>query len=158
MYNFKKIFSYLVVAALIAALSISCKSNEEPEVNRLHSNHPPTGTYEGSFTIFDGSSYQSVTATATVTSGDTCNIKGTAYNTTNSIDAKHYDITITKWYDSYGSTNIGSFVLGNLGEATINSPTGTTRFNVNFNNNNQINLGFTLEGKDYSAVNMTRKQ
>ena len=154
----QKFLTYVVVGALVAALSISCKSNEEPPKDNTHSNHPPTGTYEGSFTIFDGSSYQSVTATAIVTSGDTCNINGTAYNTTNSIDAKPYDITITKWYDSYGSTNIGSFVLGNLGEATINSPTGTTRFSAYFNNNNQINLGFTLEGKDYSAINMTRKQ
>ncbi|WP_432632449.1 hypothetical protein [Brachyspira sp.] len=30
MYNFKKIFTYLVVGALVMALSISCKSNEAP--------------------------------------------------------------------------------------------------------------------------------
>ncbi|WP_432632458.1 hypothetical protein [Brachyspira sp.] len=31
MSNIKKIFTYLVVGALVMALSISCKSNEEPE-------------------------------------------------------------------------------------------------------------------------------
>ena len=72
MHNFKKLFTYMVVGALVMALSISCKSNEEPEVNRLHSNHPPSGTYKGS------------TATATVTtSGGTCNIKGTALSDSN---------------------------------------------------------------------------
>ena len=30
MYNFKKLFTYLVVGALVIALSISCKSNEDP--------------------------------------------------------------------------------------------------------------------------------
>ena len=54
MYNFKKLFTYMVVGALVMALSISCKSNEEPKDN-THSNHPPSGTYKGS------------TATATVT-------------------------------------------------------------------------------------------
>ena len=31
MHNFKKNFSYVIVAALVAALSISCKSNENPD-------------------------------------------------------------------------------------------------------------------------------
>ena len=35
MYNFKKLFTYMVVGALVAALSISCKSNEEPSTPEL---------------------------------------------------------------------------------------------------------------------------
>ena len=34
MKNIKKIFSYVVVAALVAVLSISCKSNEEPSSDK----------------------------------------------------------------------------------------------------------------------------
>ena len=48
MLNIKTIFSYVVVAALVAALFISCKSNEEPKDN-THSNHPPSGEYKGTF-------------------------------------------------------------------------------------------------------------
>ena len=42
----KKLFTYMVVGALVMALSISCKSNEEPTVTRTHSNHPPAGNYK----------------------------------------------------------------------------------------------------------------
>ena len=35
MNNFQKIFTYMVVGALVAALSISCKSNEEPSTPEL---------------------------------------------------------------------------------------------------------------------------
>ena len=41
MYNFKKLFTYMVVGALVMALSISCKSNEVPqETGSTSSNHP----------------------------------------------------------------------------------------------------------------------
>ena len=86
----KKLFTYMVVGALVMALSISCKSNEEPEVNRLHSNHPPSGTYKGTV--------GSTTTTAIVTtSGGTCNIKGKASDSGNT-KQQDYDVTITKWY------------------------------------------------------------
>jgi hypothetical protein len=98
MYNFKKLFTYMVVGALVMALSISCKSNEEPTDN-THSNHPTSGTYKGS------------TATAIVTtSGGTCNIKGTALSDSN--QSLQYDITITKWYADAGSTDSGNVLLG----------------------------------------------
>ena len=68
MHNFKKLFTYMVVGALVMALSISCKSNEEPKDN-THSNHPPSGTYKGTV--------GSITTTAIVTtSGALVILKG----------------------------------------------------------------------------------
>ena len=149
MWNIKTIFSYVVVAALVAALSISCKSNEEPKDN-THSNHPPSGTYKGTVSP-DGDSSQTVESTITVTtSGDTCNIKGSAFY--NASDTKSYEITITKWF---GSTSSGYVLLENgqnySGQATITSPTGTTRFFVDHDAAYNISVSFTLDGKNYQA-------
>ena len=145
-FKIKNIFSYVVVAALVAALSISCKSNEEPKDN-THSNHPPSGTYKGTVS--------SVSPTAIVTtSGGDCNIKGTAYNPNDVNDYKEYDITITKWYGE--SSSISGYVLlengqNYTGQATITSPTGTTRFFVEHDAAYNISVSFTLDGKNYQA-------
>ena len=152
MKNIKKIFTYMVVGALVIALSISCKSNEEPTDN-THSNHPPAGTYQGV--------YGSITITATVTvSGSACNIKGTAYKSgdTSGSDNKQYDITITKWSAKAGSTDSGYFSLAlSAGEATIAAPTGYTLFSVDYNNGNTIRVGFRVDGTGYSTYDMTRQ-
>ena len=150
----KKLFTYMVVGALVMALSISCKSNEEPKDN-THSNHPPAGTYK----MVYGSS---LTITATVTtSGSACNIKGTAYkngDTSGSVN-KQYDITITKWYAEAGSTDSGNVLLGDYpsGEATVAAPTGYTSFTVQYYNGNTINVGFQVDGTWYSTYDMVRQ-
>ena len=137
----------MVVGALVMALSISCKSNEEPKDN-THSNHPLSGTYKGS------------TATVT-TSGGTCNIVGTAYKdgNTSGSDNKQYDITITKWYADAGSTDSGNVLLGDSpsGEATVASPTGYTSFTVQYYNGNTIRVGFQVDGIWYSTYDMVRQ-
>ena len=152
----KKLFTYMVVGALVIALSISCKSNEEPEVNRLHSNHPPAGTYE----MVYGSSL-TITATVTV-SGSACNIKGTAYkngDTSGSVN-KPYDITITKWYADAGSTDSGNVLLGDYpsGEATVAAPTGYTSFTVQYYSGNTIRVSFQVDDTWYSTYDMVRQQ
>ena len=149
MYNFKKLFTYMVVGALVMALSISCKSNEEPTDN-THSNHPTSGTYKGS------------TATATVTTyGGTCKITGTAYKdgNTSGSDNKQYDITITKWYADAGSTDSGNVLLGDSpsGEATVAAPKGYTSFTVQYYNGNTIRVGFQVDGIWYSTYDMVRQ-
>ena len=48
MYNFKKLFTYLVVGALVIALSISCKSNEEPPAFKYSD---LVGTWTGEETV-----------------------------------------------------------------------------------------------------------
>ena len=141
----KKLFTYMVVGALVMALSISCKSNEEPKDN-THSNHPLSGTYKGS------------TATATVTtSGGNCNIKGTALSDSN--QSLQYDITITKWYADAGSTDSGNVLLGDYpsGEATVAAPTGYTSFTVQYYNGNTIRVNFQVDGTWYSAYDMVRQ-
>ena len=150
-FKIKNIFSYVVVAALVAALSISCKSNEEPPKDNTHSNHPPSGEYKGRF-YPAGDSSQTVESTITVTtSGDTCNIKGSAFYNASS-DKKDYEITIKKWF---GSTSSGYVLLENgqnySGQATITSPKGTTRFFVEHDAAYNISVSFTLDGKNYKA-------
>ena len=146
----------MVVGALVMALSISCKSNEEPEVNRLHSNHPPAGTYKY---LNEG------TATVTITS-EGCKITGEATHTsvsggsaTSSKEKKQYDITITKWYANAGSTDSGDVLLGDYtsGEATVAAPTGYTSFTVQYYNGNTINVGFQVDATWYSTYDMTRQ-
>ena len=150
----KKLFTYMVVGALVMALSISCKSNEEPEVNRLHSNHPPAGNYKY---LNEG------TATVTITS-EGCNIKGEATHisvsgggSTSSKEKKQYDITITKWYSGGdGSTDKGSFLLGNQGEATINSPATASYFYVDYYPGG-ISIYFDDQEKTYGTGSMTKE-
>ena len=148
MYNFKKLFTYMVVGALVIALSISCKSNEDPSSNWItHSNHPTAGTYKGD--------KASVVATVTI-SGGACNIKGTALSDSN--QSLQYDITITKWSGA-GSTDSGDVFLGDypLGEATVAAPTGYTSFTVQYYNGNTIRVGFQVDGTWYSTYDMTRQ-
>ena len=114
----KTFFSYLVVGALVIALSISCKSNEEPPTDFTHSDHPPAGNYVD---------YGVGRSKATVVNNadGTCHITGTAeYHVQGSQYKTHnFDITITKWY---GSTTSYSYAGSSFeqSEATINSPSG----------------------------------
>ena len=144
----KKLFTYMVVGALVMALSISCKSNEEPEVNRLHSNHPPAGNYKNS---------SGATATVTIKDGG-CNIKGKASDRGNT-KQQDYDVTITKWYADAGSTDSGNVLLGDYpsGEATVAAPAGYTSFTVQYYNGNTIRVSFQVDGKSYSTYDMTRQ-
>ena len=136
------------------ALSISCKSNEEPTVARTHSNHPPAGNYKY---LNQG------TATVTITS-EGCKITGEATHfsvsdgsSTSSKEKKQYDITITKWYSGDGSTDSGSYVLGNQGEATINySPATASYFYVNYYPGG-ISVYFIDQEKTYGTGSMTKE-
>ncbi|TXJ33997.1 hypothetical protein EPJ69_03370 [Brachyspira aalborgi] len=138
----KKLFTYMVVGALFMALSISCKSNEEPEVNRLHSNHPPAGNYKESL--------GSATATVTITYEGACNIKGTAYNESDTNKKQNYDVTITKWYRGDGS-DLNSFNprVGGNGEGTVTTPSDNTYFNVFYVSDGIITLSFDYNGVSY---------
>ena len=127
---------------------------EEPEVNRLHSNHPPAGTYKY---LNEG------TATVTITS-EGCKITGEATHfstsdgsSTSSKEKKQYDITITKWYSDDGSTDKGSFLLGGYqGEATINSPATASYFYVIYYSGG-ISVHFIDQEKNYSTGSMTKE-
>ena len=146
----KKLFTYMVVGALVMALSISCKSNEEPKDN-THSNHPPSGTYKGTVGSIN-------TIAIVTTSGGTCNIVGTAYKDGDTSGNK-YDITITKWYADAGSTDSGNVLLGDYpsGEATVAAPTGYTSFTVQYYNGNTIRVSFQVDGTWYSTYDMVRQ-
>lgn len=132
------------------ALSISCKLNEEPTVTRTHSNHSPAGTYK------EGAN-DNTTATVTITGGG-CNIKGKApcLDTSNTQKQQDYEITITKWYSGDGSTDSGSYVLGNQGEATINSPATASYFYVEYNSGGTY-IQFVDQEKTYNADFMTKQ-
>lgn len=134
------------------ALSIICKLNEEPTVTRTHSNHPPAGNYKD---LVDKG-----TATVTIKDGG-CNITGKATYTsisgsTTSKEEKQYDITIIKWYSGDGSTDSGSYVLGNQGEATINSPATASYFYVEYNSGGTY-IQFVDQEKTYNADFMTKQ-
>ena len=136
----KKLFTYMVVGALSLALSISCKSNEEPqETGSTIQSHPAQGTY----TNILGNS-----ATVTINNDGTCTITGTAKfaNT----KTQNFNITITKWwyyYDYHNTYYVGS--LYEKSEATINSPT-TDYFDVSYKTDSgEIYVVFGPEGERY---------
>ena len=141
----KKFFTYLVVGALVMALSISCKSNEEP-TDDTHSNHPPSGIYKS----LSGE-------TATVTSeGGTCNISGTGSNANS--ETLPFNITITKWRKSKNSST-SIFHLGSAGEATINSPEGATYFEVQYYDDGRIYVTFAVnDGPSYGVGALFRQE
>ena len=145
----KKLFTYMVVGALVMALSISCKSNEEPEVNRLHSNHPPAGNYKESL--------GSETAIVTITTEGACNIKGNAYNPSDKNQKKDYDVTITKWYRGDGS-DFNSFNprVGGNGEGTVTTPSDNTYFNVFYVSDGIITLSFEYNGVSYVVSDLKK--
>lgn len=151
MYNFKKLFTYMVAGALVMALSISCKSNEDPSSNWItHSNHPTEGTYKGD--------KASVVATVTV-SGGACNIKGKAINSGSTQKQQDYDITITKW-SKYKDANHSRYILGSQGEATINSPSNPnpTSFGVDYYDDGRIIVDFVVNNIRYDTYYMKRQQ
>ena len=147
MNNFKKNFTYMVVGALSLALSISCKSNEEPqETGSTIQSHPAQGTY----TNILGNS-----ATVTINNDGTCTITGTADFDAN--DSQNFNITITKWWYYYNSNNhhyAGSSY--EKSEATINSP-ATDYFYVSYNTDSgELWIVFGPEGKRYYTGNLKK--
>lgn len=144
MYNFKKLFTYMVVGALVMALSISCKSNEEP-TGSTSQNHPSQGNYYNS---------TSSSATVKINNDGTCAITGKAYF--DDTDYQAFDITVTKWWYLYNypnTYNAGSSV--EKSEATINSP-ATDSFGVSYEDSRSLSINFKTGGKTYYAINLTK--
>ena len=141
----------MVVGALVMALSISCKSNEEPQVQEIgstSSNHPS----QGSYTASAYSTYPNANATVTINNDGTCTISGTAYFDAN--DSQYFSITVTKWWYLYNSPNqLEAGSIWEKSEATINSP-ATDYFNVYYNRDSEgegLSIVFGPEGKRYST-------
>ena len=150
MYNFKKLFTYMVVGALFMALSISCKSNEEPtETGSTIQSHPAQGTYNNN----SGNN-----ATVTINNGGTCTITGKDSFTSGSTkEQTDFSITVTKWwyyYDSPNTHNAGS--LYEKSEATITKP-ANDYFYVSYNTDSgELWIVFGPEGKRYYTGQLKR--
>ena len=150
----KTFFTYLVVGALVIALSISCKSNEEPTSGDngdsyiIHSDHPPAGDYVSL-------GVDKKAATVVNNADGTCNIKGKAQRWDNKegrYKDKDFDITITKWYRYNSTSYAGS---GSLYEqsGTITSPSGVDNFSVDYNHENgRLEIRFGPLTESYHTV------
>mgnify|MGYP004503399555 FL=1 len=147
----KKLFTYMVVGALVMALSISCKSNEEPtEIGATIQSHPAQGTYNNS----SGNN-----ATVTINNDGTCTITGKASFTSGSTNEQtDFSITVTKWwyyYDSPNTYNAGSSY--EKSEATITKP-ANDYFYVSYNTDSgELWIVFGPEGKKYGTGNLTKQ-
>ena len=153
MKNIKQFFTYLVVGALVAALSISCKSNEEPS-GYTHSNHPPAGTY-----IYGND--DKIKATVVNNADGTCHITGTAdhWNGGNEYEYQDFDITITKWRQPNNSTVSFAGSENKESEATINSPSGVVDFEVQYHSESgSLWIWFGPSGKRYNTSGLTKQQ
>ena len=144
----KKLFTYMVVGALVMALSISCKSNEVPqETGSTSPYHPSQGSYTNT-------SWKTG-ATVTINDNGTCTIAGTAvFGNTGQPQTQTFSITVTKWwyeYDTPDDYNAGSSY--EKSEATIDSPI-TDYFSVYYNrrgSDENLFISFRPEGKRYNT-------
>ena len=150
MKNIKQFFTYLVVGALVMALSISCKTDDGPTgTGSTTQFHPSQGSY--AYTSYGTS------ATVTVNDDGTCSIRGKArYDET---DYQDFDITITTWYYSFSSVDdrcAGSSY--EQSEATINSHSGVD-FEVRYDSKSgSLRIWFGSSGKIYSTSGLTKQQ
>ena len=112
MKNIKQFFTYLVVGALVMALSVSCKSNEEPSSGPKAGTNPPAGKYTSKTDRVDGTT-SSEYANATVTHNENgCTITGklqgfklpTGSETKATYKAIDFSITVNSWYEGDGYT------------------------------------------------------
>ena len=151
----KKLFTYMVVGALVMALSISCKSNEVPqETGSTSSYHPSQGTYSNG-------NYDSI-ATVTINNNGTCTITGKAHFISGgSTESTNFSITVTKWWYDYPES--GSSITYQAGssweksEATIDSP-ATDYFDVSYIDiSGELRISFGPEGKRYWTGNLTKQ-
>ncbi|TXJ55997.1 hypothetical protein [Brachyspira aalborgi] len=121
----KKLFTYMVVGALVMALSISCKSNEEPSSGSKAGTNPPAGEYSAT-TFTSSTPYTYYTNKATVThNGNGCTISGTLkgyklISSTNAYKTNNFSITVNSWTEN--SDGNGSGAQGE--QLVLNSPQG----------------------------------
>ena len=171
MYNFKKLFTYMVVGALSLALSVSC-SNEDTTgggsdvvQGYTHSNHPPIGSYVSVYPDAHGGFVTNTNKTATVkiVNGN-CNITGKA-SLVSGQGSLDYNITVTSWYThpNISYFNRAGTLGGVYGEATITEPASSTLdyFNVEYDTTSQsisVSLRTTPASGDqyYSASDLKR--
>ncbi|WP_432632688.1 hypothetical protein [Brachyspira sp.] len=141
MSNIKKNFTYLVVGALVMALSISCKSNEEPSGPKAGTN-PPAGKYTSKTDRVDGTA-SSEYANATVThNGNGCTITGklqglklpTGSETQSTYKAVDFSITVNSWYEGDGYT------YASVDDGVLTSPSGRI---------SSIRWGYSDDGTTY---------
>ena len=151
----KKLFTYMVVGALVAALSISCKSNEVPqETGSTSSNHPSQGTYTNTYWKTD--------ATVKINDDGTCTITGKAsFTSGGQTEYANFSITVTKWWYYYPES--GSSITYRAGssweksEATIDLP-ATDYFDVSYyTDSGELGISFGPEGKRYWIGNLTKQ-
>ena len=120
----KKIFTYLVVGALVMALSISCKSNEEPSSGPKAGTNLPARKYTSKTDRVDGTTGEYANATVTH-NGNGCTITGklqgfklpTGSETQTTYKAIDFSITVNSWYEGDGYTYAGD-------DSVLTSPSG----------------------------------
>ena len=150
MKNIKQFFTYLVVGALVMALSISCITDDGPptETGSTTQSHPSQGSY--------ALTSKGTSATVTVNDDGTCSIKGKARYES---EYQDFDITITTWYYSFSSfddRHAGSSY--EQSEATINSPSGVD-FDVLYDSEFGILwIWFGPSGKIYFTDGLIKQQ
>ena len=156
MKNIKQFFTYLVVGALVMALSISCITDDGPtETGSTTQYHPSQGSYTDT-------SYNT-SATVTVNDNGTCSIRGIArYDET---DYEDFDITITTWYYSFfyrvddreaGRYDGSSYEQS---EATINLPSGVD-FQVRYeldSGTGILSIWFVTEDITYNTYSLNQQ-
>ncbi len=130
MYNFKKnFFTYVVVGALVMALSISCSNEDTTGGNSdnsyTHQNHPAEGIYSNG--------YYNSSAIVSNNADGSCHITGRAYS--NAQSSQSFDITVRNWTQEYESTFSYAGSSDRDGEANISTPPNMDYFQVSYNSN-----------------------
>ena len=164
MKNIKKIFTYMVVGALVMALlSISCSNEDttgggvDEDLVQTNSNHPPAGSY-----YYNGNTNNNSAHTVTHKDGS-CTIAGIAAPINGS--SLEYEITVKSWLNYPNSPNSNFNYVGTSygGEYTITKPTSSIpldSFSVIYNITNEsiesVSLITTQDSKYYGTLNLKR--
>ena len=150
----KTFFTYLVVGALVIALSISCSNKDTTGSNNdtsyTHQNHPAEGIYSNG--------YYNSSAIVSNNADGSCHITGRAYFDAGS--SQNFDITVRNWTQEYESTFSYAGSIDRHGEANINNnnPPNTDYFEVSYNSSGAfLRIDFGPADKRYTTSSLSKQ-
>ncbi len=142
----KTFFTYMVVGALVMALSVSCKSNEEPVDEEKVGENPPAGEY-----TYGNQNKVTVSADGTI-SGEL------VYPISDSESLRiNFNVTVNSWYtygDGYHYVKEGSYTVNNINSGySFDSDRGIAWRNLNGKTLLSININGNGAGFQQLTLN-----
>ena len=148
----KTFFTYVVVGALVMALSVSCSNEDKTGGNNdnsyTHQNHPAEGIYSNG--------YYNSSAIVSNNADGSCHITGKAYFDAG--NSQNFDITVRNWTQEYESTFSYAGSSDRDGEANISTPPNMSYFEVSYNSSGAfLRIDFGPADKRYTTSSLSKQ-